>query len=600
MAGVFKSLDNSDVRITPFRAYKLWSETLDANGSGSIYTVYKANYNPTSNYLNPNPLRDTFDQGNPYFEQNEPTTADGKFQRVVHRSIDHLYYRDFYENNKAAFGSGNINKQYRYLEDQAYTISIPQSKFGESILPGSVEIVISGSVYDYLTTSSLSTLTITDDGFGNLYITSSTIPSTRGSTGAYNLHGEYVSGFKAYEWPSDQVYKYVGAGPVSLAEDLSKGQWCMQTIYSNVYATYLTGSSQHFLRYSPSGKNIPITTLQELDHIGAAWNFSASLSSSITIKPNVVSDYAWKYNFPNDDFFISFAIVPSAIPTNLAGAVLISKQGPVTDLAVDTLGNTYSQVLPNAYPYKVSYTTDRKIRFDRSNGISTFTLTSSVALPTASLNVISVYKSGSLIGITQYNPSFQGTNGSANSASCNIPEKEVNNLSNVYIGNSYKLSEGFDGVIDNLKMYKGNIAIGNKTYLEICNQIILSAGNDNTRIGNVFYNHGMMTLTSLISRFYNIKSIKCRGTHTIWENEISCTIGPGEFNMSCNPTTQEYNSDYNDFTYRPFVTSSYFKPYITSIGLYDDYGRLLAIGKLSTPIQTPNNTDTTFVVKFDR
>jgi hypothetical protein len=70
--------------------------------------------------------------------------------------------------------------------------------------------------------------------------------------------------------------------------------------------------------------------------------------------------------------------------------------------------------------------------------------------------------------------------------------------------------------------------------------------------------------------------------------------------MSCNPTTQEYNSDYNDFTYRPFVTSSYFKPYITSIGLYDDYGRLLAIGKLSTPIQTPNNTDTTFVVKFDR
>jgi hypothetical protein len=74
----------------------------------------------------------------------------------------------------------------------------------------------------------------------------------------------------------------------------------------------------------------------------------------------------------------------------------------------------------------------------------------------------------------------------------------------------------------------------------------------------------------------------------------------GEFGMSCNPSLQEYSPTYNEFVYRPIVTGSYFKPYVTSIGLYDDYGNLLVIGKLSTPVQTPNNTDTTFIVKFDR
>jgi hypothetical protein len=125
-------------------------------------------------------------------------------------------------------------------------------------------------------------------------------------------------------------------------------------------------------------------------------------------------------------------------------------------------------------------------------------------------------------------------------------------------------------------------------------------GVGNLQIGNVFYNHGMMILTSIPSKFADITSVTSRGTHTIWETEISCTVSPGEFGMSCNPTLQEYDPIYNDFVYRPFVTSSFFKPYVTAVGLYDDYNNLLAIGKLNTPIQTPNNVDTTFIVRFDR
>ena len=110
----------------------------------------------------------------------------------------------------------------------------------------------------------------------------------------------------------------------------------------------------------------------------------------------------------------------------------------------------------------------------------------------------------------------------------------------------------------------------------------------------------MMVLESIPSRFMTILSVSARGTHTIIENEVSCTIGPGDFNMSLNPTTQEYNPEYQQHVFKPFVTGAYFKPFVTTIGLYNDKGQLLVIGKLSTPIQTPDNTDTTFILRFDR
>jgi hypothetical protein len=216
MAGVFKSLDRSDVRITPFRTYKLWPDVIVNNLSGSVYTIYKADYNPKSNYLREDPLKDTFDQLNSTFEASEPTTANGKFQRVVHRSLDHLYYRDFYTNNKASFGSGNINAQFRYLEDYATVISMPQSKFGEAILPGSVDVNVSWSYNVFQETGSNVTQSvagvwnIVDDFHGNLVISGSGLRSPySGSVGGAIVGSSdtnYTSSIDAStvgEWPID-------------------------------------------------------------------------------------------------------------------------------------------------------------------------------------------------------------------------------------------------------------------------------------------------------------------------------------------------------------------------------------------------------------
>ena len=48
-----------------------------------------------------------------------------------------------------------------------------------------------------------------------------------------------------------------------------------------------------------------------------------------------------------------------------------------------------------------------------------------------------------------------------------------------------------------------------------------------------------------------------------------------------------------------FATGSYFEPYISTVGLYDDEYNLIAIGKLSEPVQNDPDIEMTFVIRFD-
>lgn len=82
----------------------------------------------------------------------------------------------------------------------------------------------------------------------------------------------------------------------------------------------------------------------------------------------------------------------------------------------------------------------------------------------------------------------------------------------------------------------------------------------------------------------------------IYENQYRCTINENEFQYSLNPTLLSGSLD--DVFY-DFVTGSYFSPYVTAVGLYNENNELLAVGKLSNPIPISQYTDTTIVVGFD-
>jgi len=70
--------------------------------------------------------------------------------------------------------------------------------------------------------------------------------------------------------------------------------------------------------------------------------------------------------------------------------------------------------------------------------------------------------------------------------------------------------------------------------------------NKNWNIGNVFYKNGIFVTTSTESLFKNIMNtsgssygydMSFQGTQTIYEHEILCSVEPGEFNVSTNPSS---------------------------------------------------------------
>jgi hypothetical protein len=93
-----------------------------------------------------------------------------------------------------------------------------------------------------------------------------------------------------------------------------------------------------------------------------------------------------------------------------------------------------------------------------------------------------------------------------------------------------------------------------------------------------------------------------KNEHIIYENEVRCVVKESEFNLSYNPTLV---NNYSSGSLKSFATGSilpsgsYFTPYATGIGLYNDDGDLLAVAKFGKPILMSPYTDMTFVVKYD-
>ena len=121
------------------------------------------------------------------------------------------------------------------------------------------------------------------------------------------------------------------------------------------------------------------------------------------------------------------------------------------------------------------------------------------------------------------------------------------------------------------------------------------------KIGDIIYEHGIITLTSAsnnINSFTTGSNLTCsfQSTMTIYESQYKCTFNPNEYNYTQNLTaiSSSLSGKVLDF-----LTGSYFQPYITTVGLYNNANQLIAVGKLSQPLQSSNVTDTTILVNLD-
>ena len=155
-------------------------------------------------------------------------------------------------------------------------------------------------------------------------------------------------------------------------------------------------------------------------------------------------------------------------------------------------------------------------------------------------------------------------------------------------------------------------------------------------VGNVFYEQGVLVFTNTGSRFIDIGtktgtdgySLKYKSQVTIREHSYTCVIGEGEMNTTNNISVTKERSgsisvsgsqswrmfppghataksgSYNHYyqaanEYNNFVTHSAFQPYITKVGLYNDFNELIAIGQLSHPVKNERELALAINVRFD-
>ena len=164
----------------------------------------------------------------------------------------------------------------------------------------------------------------------------------------------------------------------------------------------------------------------------------------------------------------------------------------------------------------------------------------------------------------------------------------------------------------------------------------VQSNGSGSEVGNVFYEHGQIVITDTGSYSDSGTStghtLEYKATSTLYEHEYVVDVTPSEFNLSTNisttfersgsisaaegtvsmsrffppgdqPTgmgTGSLKSFYNAASkVEGFVTHSEFKPYISTIGLYNDNNQLMAIGKLSKALKLNKDANTSIVVRFD-
>ena len=92
-------------------------------------------------------------------------------------------------------------------------------------------------------------------------------------------------------------------------------------------------------------------------------------------------------------------------------------------------------------------------------------------------------------------------------------------------------------------------------------------------------------------------SLNFDNQYDIFTHYYHCKVSQNQLSFSQNPTT--YTNLPVSGSINDNITGSYFQPYVTTIGLYNDMNELIAVGKLGQPIPKSQYTDTTFVVRLD-
>jgi hypothetical protein len=328
-------------------------------------------------------------------------------------------------------------------------------------------------------------------------------------------------------------------------------------------------------------------------------------SQSIVVRHNSNFDTFNK----NDNWAISFW---GNLPPSQSGVetekLIVSKH--IAERYINENGTITTQNSEvGSYPFKVGvYTSysdvNGKVFFETSDGTTTSRVTSSAQYNDGSYRHFAFNKTGSLYEIW-----VNGARVASQSVSYPF---NINNQKDILIGNdSNGGTSAFSGSIDEFQIHRTTLTPAEIGSLADNNSVSGSYLQKND-VGYVFYKQGMIVMTDPRPRYQNVLlgdgnityttssgyQVDYRSTKVVEEIVALCEIGKEEFLVTSNPSAR-YTPSENEFQLAGFTMSSSFYPYVTTLGLYNDTGDLLATAKLGSPLKRRSDVDVTIQVKFD-
>ena len=562
---VFRSIDKGDYRTTSFKAHKRYivSET----GSGfNFYGAQHQKYTPAIGAA---------------IASDDPVNENGTNQFMVWNHIDHRYYRHPYDPARTHEHS-NQRTTEKFLFLTASLFSIPYFEMGEKIKPGTVSIAEPGHI-------------IHDDGLGNLRsheINSSSFADYRKLVGYWTFNNEFRKFDTNYGTiTSDMEIKShanIGAKAETYSITTHPGVTLTGTVADSGIAGAFDGVNSYIK--SPNHKSL---------------------------NPGAGDNFAWS-------FWLRAPVSQSNQDTNYNSLIrkdVVSDEEyyDLKDKTVKT--REINKALTTSFPYHVSIRNNQAgilengcIRFQQrggGNSTNTVSLTSTTQCTGSSTNQgwhhIVAQRSGSELQLW--------VNGTKESYTEELLGLTKNNAKVMFGGKQTNHDFArFSGSMAEIRYYK--YGLSSTQIGSLANADYNTCGvYQSSVVGNVFYRNGHIVVSSPLPKFEGALTgsykISYNGVHTIYENEVFVEVPKDACNVSMNPTAtynppdgQESTNDYlasngpGDLIHPGFISGT-MSPYITTIGLYNDKMEMVAVGKLSQPIQKRDDIDMNFVVRWD-
>jgi len=326
-------------------------------------------------------------------------------------------------------------------------------------------------------------------------------------------------------------------------------------------------------------------------------------SAGVTYVPGIVTTTGQQRALGLAAYFSGSGYIESALPglydRDHDYAVSFFISGTNSTSANQLIATKASQSTTPTYPFRIELSGSNQLIFTTAGSDRFKTFITSSAVVTSSWTHVVCQKSGSSMQM-YINGTLQSSTTTPLFVIPTSPlsaSARIDNRDTLKIGGFSTNSLNLQGYLDEVRIFNKSLTASQISALS--NRTEGGTALQTQYVGNVFSKHGIVVFSSADYRINDmIKTpftASYRSTVTIHELNVVTRLDSGDFNMSTNISL---TAD-DDSTYRTFATSSAFSPYITTIGLYNDFGELLAIGKLAQPIKKRSDVDMNFVIRLD-